>query len=287
MADIANAAILASLVVGMVSIPAASGNIDSQTEISEPLDNISSTDSVPREESTELGSDSFTRTVSTAFSSFRTSIESGQVDGELETTQSGLSLQKDADSIRWVLETPQGRLEVEQTSTGVVETTETPQGTLTKRTENGVRSTSFEGSDREAVEETSEELRDLMEQKKQDYLEKSDRMRTDQYSQGIMLDVAPETPEKVIISNEMDRSVDLQGWEVANNNPDYEELEATLEPGQKLHLYTADQDSEALENATENDQDLYAYGSGITWEDGGDTATLFDSRDNEIEEYSY
>lgn len=287
MADIANAAILASLVVGMVSIPAASGNIDSQTQVSEPLDNISSTESVPKEESTELSAESFTRTVSTAFSNFRTSIESGQVEGQLETTQSGLSLEKDAGTVKWMLETPKGRLEMKQTSTGVIETTETPQGTLTKKTQNGVHSTSFEGSDRESVEETSDELRDLMEQKKQDYLEKSDRMRTEQYGQGISLDVAPETPEKVIIENQMGRSLDLEGWEVANNNPDHEGLNVTLKSGQELHLYSADEDDEALENMTENDEDVYVYGSGITWEDGGDTATLFDSQGNEVEKHSY
>jgi hypothetical protein len=287
MADIANAAILASLVVGMVSIPAASGSIDSQNSIAEPVENISSTESVPTEESTELDTDSFTRTVSTAFSSFRTSIESGEVQGQLETTQSDLRLEKDAGSVTWTLETPQGRLEVEQTSTGVTEITETPQGTLTEETDNGAYSTRFEGSDREAVEETSEELRDMMEEKRQEYLQKSDRMRTEQYRQGINLDVAPETPEKAIIRNEMDQSLDLEGWEVANNNPDRDELNVTLESGQELHLYSAEEDDEELENVTENDEDIYVYGSGLTWEDGGDTATLFDSQGNEVERYSY
>jgi hypothetical protein len=284
MADIANAAILASIVVGMVSIPAASGSIADTGTVPEPVDNISSTEEVPKQESTELGSDSFSKVVETAFSEIRTEINSGKVEGELETPQSRLELDKQPGHVEWVMETPQGTLTVEQGSSRVTERTETPHGTLTKTREGGAVKTSFEGSDRDKVESVSEELRDLMKEKREKYRSETDRMRTDQYSEGTDLDVAPKTPEKAIIENQMNQRLDLEGWKVANNNPDYFELNSTLETGQKLHIYSADREEIEVE---ENDSDRYVYGSGLTWEDGGDTAKLFDSEGNEIESYSY
>jgi hypothetical protein len=284
MADIANAAILASLVVGMVSIPAASGSIEAGNSIPEPLDNISSTQNVPQQESTELNTDSFRKTVQTAFSEIRTEIESGSAEGELETPQSRLTFERKPAGVEWRIETSQGKLTVKQKSGKVIERTETPYGTLEKTRENGAVKTSFEGSNRDEVEKVSEELRDLMEQKKKKYRSKTDEMRLEQYRKGIALDVAPETPEKVVIENNMNQKLDLTGWEVANNNPDYFKLNSTLEEDQKLHIYSADSDE--VDNE-ENGSGKYVYGSGLTWEDGGDTAKLFDSEGNEVEVYSY
>jgi len=269
MADIANAAILASLVVGMVSIPAASGNVEAENTVSEPLDNISSTESTPVQETTELDSDSFSKVIETAFSKIRTEVSSGSVDGELETPQSRLKLRKKPDGVEWKMETPQGTLTAAQESNRVVERTKTPHGTLEKTRENGAVKTSFRGSDRDKVEKISEELRDLMEERKQKYRSKTDEMRLDQYREGVSLDVAQKTPEKAIIENRMNQRLDLTGWKVANNNPDYFELNSNLEEEQKLHVYTSDR-SEI--NVTENDSDKYVYGSGLTWEDGADTA---------------
>ncbi|MFQ3274970.1 MAG: hypothetical protein ACI9LV_000110 [Candidatus Nanohaloarchaea archaeon] len=284
MADIANAAILASIVVGMVSIPAASGSISADNAVPEPVDNISSTQDVPKQESTELGTDSFTRVVETAFSEIRTEVSSGEVEGEYETPQSRLELDKKPGRIEWTMKSPQGTLTVIQESDRVVERTETPHGTLEKIREGGAVRTSFEGSDREKVEKRAQELRDLMEQKKQKYQSKTDRMRLEQYRKNLGLDVAPETPEKAIIENSMDQKINLQGWKLANNNPDYYELNSTLEEGQKLHVYSAEKDEI---NVTENNSDRYVYGSGLTWEDGSDTAKLFDSEGNEIDRRSY
>ncbi|MFT4892250.1 MAG: hypothetical protein ACI8Z7_000017 [Candidatus Nanohaloarchaea archaeon] len=284
MADIANAAILASIVVGMVSIPAASGSISAQDTVPEPVDNISSTQDMPKEESTELTSDAFTRAVETAFSEFRTKVSSGSVEGELETPQSSLKLDRSSGSVEWKMETPRGTLTVEQKPSKVTEKTVTPHGTLEKTRQNGAVKTSFEGTDREKVEKTASELRDLMEKKKQKYQSKSDKMRTRQYSQGVSLDVAPETPEKAVLENQMERSLDLEDWKISNNNPDYFELNQTLKQSQKLHVYSAER-SEI--NVTENESDRYVYGSDLTWEDGSDTAKLFDSGGNEIESYSY
>lgn len=284
MADISNAAILASIVVGMVSIPAASGNIDAETAVPEPVDNISSTDNVPKHESTNLSSNSFTKVVETAFSEIRTQVTSGNIQGELESPQSRLELKKNPDGVTWKIETPQGTLTVKQGSQKVVEKTETPQGTLKKTRVNGAVSTSFEGSNRAEVESVSGELRDLMQQKREEYRSNTDKMRTEQYSDGIHLDVAPETPEKAVLENQVGQSIDLEGWQIANNNPDYYELNQTLGDGQKLHIYSSDRDDI---NVTENEEDIYVYGSGLTWEDGSDTAKLFDSGGEQIESYSY
>lgn len=284
MADIANAAILASLVVGMVSIPAASGSIEAGNSVPEPVDNISSTQNIPQQESTEMNSDSFSKIVETAFSEIRTEVSSGSLEGEVETPQSRLTLERKPDGVTWKMETSEGTLKVKQKSGKVIERTETPYGTLEKTRENGALKTSFEGSNRDKVEKISEELRELMKEKKKEYRSKTDKMRLDQYREQVDLDVAPETPEKAVIKNRMDRKLDLTGWEVANNNPDRFKLNSTLDEDQKLHVYSADRDEV---NNQENSSDKYVYGSGLTWEDGGDTAKLFDSEGNEIETYAY
>lgn len=284
MADIANAAVLASVIVGMVSIPAASGSIDTGSSVPDPVEDISSTQEIPKQESTELGTDSFTRVVETAFSEIRTEVSSGEVDGEYETPRSRLELDRSPGKVEWTMNSPQGKLTVIQESDRVVERTETPHGTLEKVRKDGAVRTSFEGSNREKVEERAQELRDLMEQKKQKYQSKTDRMRIEQYRKNLDLDVAPETPEKAVIENSMDERIDLQGWRLANNNPDYYELNQTLGEGRELHVYTAEKDEIEVE---EKDSHRYVYGSDLTWEDGGDTAKLFDSEGNEVESHSY
>lgn len=286
MADLANAAVLASLVVGMVSIPAASGTIKAQSSVQDPVTNISTTEDLPVKESTSLEADSFQKTVETAFSSFTTTVESGEVNGEMETPGAHLTVEKGSGTVRWVLETPQGRLEVEQSSSKVVHTTETPQGTLTETRENGNLKTEFEGSDREEVEETASELRELMEERKEQYLQKTSDMRTEQYSESLKLSVEPETPEKVKVTNTAGR-LKMQNWRVTNDNPDSFSFNATLEKGQTLHIYSEKKDSEELDGVEENDEDVYIYDSGLTWADGGDAATLFDSEGNEVENFSY
>lgn len=287
MADLANAAAIASILVGMISVPAASGSIGANQTSLDPVENISSTEEVPTDTSTSLGPNSFTKVVETAFSRFSTTIESGQAQGRLQTPQSELRMEKDSGSVTWVLETSKGSIRKERNSTSLVETVRTPRGTLRTVRRNGRISTSFEGSDRSSVEETASELQKLMREKRNKFGQKSEKIDPEENKVSPSLDVKEESPEKVVITNEGTEAVDLGGWRIRNNNPQYFDLESRLKPGQSLHVYSADRNDSALEGISEDGDDLYRYGSDVTWENSGDNATLLDSEGNEVESHSY
>ncbi|MFB6208895.1 MAG: lamin tail domain-containing protein [Candidatus Nanohaloarchaea archaeon] len=289
MTNLANAAIAASLLVSMVSIPAASQSIGSSNSIQPALDNISSSKEIPREESTSIDSDSFIRKTESAFSSFRTKVTSGEVSGRLENPHTSLRVESEPGETRWILESPEGRLEVSDTADSTTRKVTTPYGTLVRKSKDGGISRSFEGSNREKVEKIMEDLLKKLEQRQQKYRKKAKKSRLKYYRDGFSLEVVSggnDNPEKVVITNSMSRKVDLSGWKVTNDNPDSFELNTSIGAGESLHLYTEEESSEEVENVTEGDG-IYVYGSGLSWDDTGDTATLYDSSGGRIARKSY
>ncbi len=285
MADLGSSALLASMVVGMLTIPAASQTVETTEAVSGDMPNISaSTEQLPQQRSTSTTSDSFTRTVSTAFQNFSTEITSSRAQTALESSDMSYEVVQESDGKKWILETSDGRLVIKQTPSKEVEKVETPYGTL-KTVKSGGQTQSFEGSDRERVEEIRSELKELMKDKRKEVREMSNDLKKQRYRRALSLEVNEETPEHVVIENSMSQPVSLDGWELSNNNPDfYDEFDTEIPAESELHVYTGEQEDL---NVTEQEEVNYVYDSGLTWEDGGDTATLW--KDNQkvvVESYS-
>lgn len=278
MATIAEAMAMASIVVGLVSIPAASQGINSSANVSDTLTNISASEELPESESTQVTANRFIHTASNAYQEFTEEISSGSTNVSLETPESRLSVQKKPSATVYTLTSPSGELRIEKSPSGVKETVETPSGTLVRETVNGAVHESFSGTNRQQVEQTARELRELMEEKRS-RVEEFNRENQEQFEPRIKIEVQPEEDEYVELTNSDSREVDLKGWtlEDAADNA-YTFPAVTLSPGETLRLYTGD--------GEDTGSTLY-WGTSNVWNNKGDTATLYDSSGEEIAEESY
>jgi hypothetical protein len=173
---------------------------------------------------------------------------------------------------------------LERTPTGVVETVETPAGTLETVRDKGAVEERFTGSNRSQVEESASTLRDLMQQKKQEMMEKKDEVAPQDSlgSSAVSLEITANQStaggfgdndlEHVVIANTGESDISLDGYTLRNDNPDsYSFEEVTLEVGESIQVYSNDPESVSEEAVT---------GTGLTWANGGDTAQLL--KDEEV-----
>ncbi len=280
------AAMAASLVVGLVSIPAASQSIEVSQNLSADLPEISSSESIPKEVVSNTTTESFERKVETAFDSFSTSIESDSVRIALENPSSRLTVDRSPSSTRWELTTSQGTLELTESASRTVERTETPSGTLVRTERQGQVSERFSGSGRATVEQKADDLRELLEQQK----EEIDRRRSDMVRQRLPeveiraneTTASDENGEYVVIVNKGRTEFGLENWVIRNSDPDtYQFGSISISPGEKLYVYNSDADGIDAEH------DNAVYDTGVDWDTTGDTASLRNSAGVKIEEVSY
>lgn len=272
MTDIGSSIMVASMIVGMLTVPAASKTINSSNGLSTDLPNISSSNSIPEKVSTNSSSDSFTRKVETAFQEFETTVSSESAETSVESADSRLEIKKSPEGTSWTLESSQGQLKIRRSASKTVEKVETPFGSLKTVRANGGVSEKFEGADRQKVEESAEDLRQLMEDKKNAIEQQRTRTQKEQYSQNIDIKEINETKDYVVIENRMSRTVDLEGWKLTDEVGSYDFNSATIPSEGKLYVYTDSEDELDLE---EKDGASYVYDSGIAWNQGTDTATLW------------
>jgi len=261
------------MIVGMLTVPAASKTIDSSNSISTNMPDISSSDTVPEEVSTNTSSDSFTRKVETAFQEFETTISSGSAETSVESADSRLEIERSPEQTVWSLESSKGQLRIIQTSTRTVEEVQTPHGSLkTTRINGGIQET-FEGSSREKVENTAEELRDLMDQKKNQIEQKQTQNQISQYNQNIEIRTINKSQDFVVLKNSMSRQISLEGWKISDEVKSHEFDEISIPAEGNLVVYSGSE-NEVGEQEKEDTKEV--YDTNIAWnqESSGDTATL-------------
>jgi hypothetical protein len=285
MTSVGEAALAASVIVGMISIPAVSQTSVNQNSAAQTLPNISQTESQPRQVTRQTSSNGFYAAIDTAMQDFSTFVSADSSNATLENSVSELSVSRSSDSVEWVLETPEGRLEIRQNYRKTVETAETPYGTLKKVKKNGAARTSFQGSDRQKVEKIREKLRDQMQQKKQEIDQKRQELKQTalpkvevMLNESLASGYGNNTEEHVVIINQGSEKVSLDGWKLQNKDPEtYSFKDTEIEAGQKLKVYSSEADElPDIENAV--------YNSELTWHNSGDTATLKNDKGIEVAE---
>lgn len=274
MTDIGSSIVVASMIVGMLTIPAASKTINSSSGVSADLPNISSSNSIPKQVSTNSSPDSFTRRVETAFQEFTTEVSSESVKTSVESAGSRLKIQKKPSGTSWTLESSPGKLVITKSPSKTVEKVETPYGSLKKVREDGGTRESFEGSDRQKVEEIAQKLREEMKDRKQDIQNQRKASETNQYSRSIEIDEINRTEDYLVITNDMSMAVDLEGWELTDDSDTgvYKFKDAEIPANGELYVYrkeSSEHDVEEKEGAN------YVYDSGLNWNRYHDTATLW------------
>lgn len=277
MTSISQAAVAASVLVGLVSIPAASSSVNMQGAFNEDLPSTSDTQQVPREVERATTEDGFFTEVETAFNRFSSHTTPDRANASLENPRADLKVSRTPSKTSWKLKTATGTLTIEKTSSTVREVTETSEGTLKKIERNGAVKTSFEGKDRTSVEQTYMGLRDMLE-KKRNRLEKKTQEVVEKTRPDVEVTVNETTaddPEYALIRNMETEPVNLKGWKLTDEVTSYEFGDLTLEAGESLR-------------AMSNDEWQGFEGTGIAWNNNGpETATLKDKNGREVDSSSY
>jgi len=287
METITSSALTAVLLVGLMVLPVASENLSKQEEPSSferPENNIKSS-TVTR------GPESFVKEVSTALDDFKVNISGDGSEASLEDGVSRIKTSKEPGKTVRTLKTSEGLYkEVERYDREVTKVS-TPRGELKVKIEDGRKTTSFEGVNRSEVERVKASLKQKF-QKKLDELNKRDNYTRELDSQenikgedeetySIGLEVQPDTSEGegeyVEIENNANNSVDMSGWRIEDDSQTSFTFEnATLEAEDSIKLYTD-------YNETEHNWDR---GLAV-WAESGDTAYLYNRKDNLVEKQSY
>jgi len=282
MPDIGTSAIMASVIVGMLAIPAASKDISGKESILDSPANFSDSGD-PKNVEIRRGPEGVTKKVETAFNKFTAGYSSQNASATLENSKSELSVDRSPEKTVWNLVTSQGSLKIEQSSDKLEKTVETVDGTLKVTKKNGRTSSSFQGANKTAVLSKKKQLEKLMENKLEKARGKLNATsKTTPKEVSIGLKVNEVSPEHVIIENQASQELDLEGWKLQNNNPaNYTFDKKVLEQDEELKVYSKDQEDL---NVSEPDA---VYGTGLSWENNGDTATLRDTENKKVESKSY
>ncbi|MFB6245619.1 MAG: lamin tail domain-containing protein [Candidatus Nanohaloarchaea archaeon] len=286
MTSISQAAVAASVIVGLVSVPAVSQTTDStRSAVESGVPNVSS-GRMPSEVSFRSTEDGFHGSLQTAVTDFSSYISPGSANASLESSSARVEVERTPESTVWTMNTPSGDLRLESSATSEIEVVETPYGTLRTRISGGDVSRTFEGENRSRVKEISRSLRSRLEEKREVMKQKAGRFgkRPGASSGSVDLVANASTAsgygnnslEHVLIVNE-GSSINIDGWEISNNNPSgYEFGSNVLEPGERLKVYTQEVDEQEA-----------VTGTGLTWENGGDKATLKNAENETVAVASY
>jgi len=288
MASMTQAAVAASVLVGLMAVPAASQTVDFQESSLEDISDISASEELPEEVSRTTSADSFRASISTAFSDFTTAVVPGSANATLEDSTSSLEVSRSPSRTEWKLTTPEGTITKIESSRAEIEKVSTPQGNLRSKTRNGAETVEFSGSNRDRVEKKAHELRQMLEDRRTRLERKKERIR--QQSLPDIEVIANESSasgfgdndqEHVVIRNNEFEEINLQGWKIQDDSGSHEFGSVIIGPREKFHVYSGDSDD------VENPERPAVLGTSIAWNDGGDTATLLNVEGVEISEKSY
>jgi len=285
MTDIGSSVLVASILMGMISVPVASQTVDNSQMVSEELPQIQEEENIQEQVTTNTSSDSFTKKVSTAFQEIKTEITPERSETRITDPESDLSIERTPEGTTWSLETPKADLKISETSSKTVQKVETPYGKLEIQEVKGETSEEFDGSDRGKVEAEMIELQNLMDEKKQELEKNAQKTRKEHYSVNLDLEISPEgDSEHVVLRNRGQESINLHGWTLTDRgNYEYGLENLEIEENTEMYFYTNEEDE--VETVDEDAENI--YGTGIRWNQESDAAKLEGEEGEELVSESY
>lgn len=260
MADLGTSMAVASVVVGMLAIPAASQNLDAGDGMLSTPPNVSSSQN-PKEVTVNRTTEGITKSIQTALSRFTATVSSDGANARLEGPATSLDVQRSPGKTTWNLKSSEGALEIEKTSKGIRKVAETAEGTLEIVKADGRTSKSFEGTDKKKVKSSMQSLEKKLEEKLKEARNKvNSTSKTENPVTGIEteleISVSPETPEYVKITN-TGSETELDNWKLQNNNPDTHEFEALeLNSSDSVRVYSAEESESTIQARRFTTQDF-------------------------------
>lgn len=283
MTSISQAAVAASVLVGLVSVPAVSQTAPPKNSMETAIPNVS-TEDAGREVVKSVSPDGFEAEISTAFEKFTTRANPERANATLQTPTSDLRMEKTSKGAEWKLATARGALTVKRSHDSVTEITETPEGTLKVVREDGATTRKFRGSDRSAVEEARERLHNRLEEKKQQMDDRREELEPEKkvsirINSSLADGYGNNTEEHALIINEGKKAYNLDGWTVKDDDGNYQIEDEVVEPDEKLRVYSSSE-----EDVSFNGKAVYG---AMAWTNGGTQAILLDSDGEKVDESSF
>nr|EGQ40217.1 MAG: intermediate filament tail domain protein [Candidatus Nanosalinarum sp. J07AB56] len=274
--------VLAGVVaLGLLAIPAASTTIQQNSNIpsAEPPDTDKDTTQRPTGvESVNRSPTSVVRRTAEVGLEFVSRSGPGAESSVIERPGERLRKEVSPGAKVWNLTTPSAELLVRREPSRVVETLDAASGSMRMVREDGTTSTTYKG-DRQSLESTHDEIRQRMSELQSDIEVRRARTR---YSFNLSVRENPVNgSEHVVLENTGDQAADLSGWRIedaAETSYTFEEL--SLDPGESARIYTEPEDEVDY-------SDRAVFDTGIAWNDGGDTASLYTESGGELTSVSY
>lgn len=234
--------ILAAIAITLVSIPAASQNV----EISDGEDK--------------------TGVIDSKFSDkFEAEFKPGKVINRVLDKEAKLEVNRSFNKNVKELQTATGYVRIVETNNSIDKTVQTPYGRFEFGVENGENYSRFEGSAEEKAEEVKQELMSKLEERSKEASEKHEiivqemlpdvRVSVEDNSSGNA------EAEHLNLTNEGDSSVDLSGWSIITEGSGYQDdynLTSELDAGEKRMYYS--EGSTDFENSVEIGTTIYQGG---------------------------
>lgn len=231
--------LMALIVVVLVSVPAASQNV----EISGEDEGV----------------------INSMFSDyFEADFKSGKEVLVLEDSDAKLRINETFKKDVRMLQTPTGYFKIVKTNNSIEKVINTPYGKFKFGVNQSGDYNHFKGSDKQKAEELRSDLEDLMSEKESEISEKRDIV-VERILPDIKVTVEEETKiEHFNLTNNGDNEVDLTGWTVITegSGTDWYNLTGNIDSGETVTFYSGTKDTVFSDNQIEVDTTIYSNSNG-------------------------
>lgn len=167
------------------------------------------------------------------------------------------------------LETPSATLETKLNNRTSIYVVSSPYGTLKKGIVNGRKISEFTGANRTKLESTMNDMR----QRVIDYRSMARQRMLPDVEIRITRSKTSDPDERVQIDNDGSGSLRLNGWTLKNSDGDTYEFKDLEIPAAGTAMVYTEPESEL--NVTEEEDNVYLYGTGTDWDTYSENAVLF------------
>jgi hypothetical protein len=259
MPEIRESVILATLGVILISIPAASQNVEIRDD------------------------EDFSGVIDSEFSDqFEVDFNPGKLIMKAVDSEASFHMNRSYTKNVYELQTAEGYIKKVETNSSIIRTVQTPYGRFKSGVKNGDNFTEFEGGDREKARKVKDSLDRKFEERLSEAKEKK---------QVVMSRILPDVELEVETDNDIEHfnltnngedAVDLEGWQVMSeeDNRYFHTLEEELKPGETVVYHSKEKDEVGdYENAV--------YDTGLTIYSNDARVVLYNPEERVVDAVEY
>ena len=231
--------LMAFVVVVLVSVPAASQNVEISGKEEGVIDSLFS-------------------------DRFEADFKSGKEFLDLKDSEARLEVNRSFDKNVKLLQTATGYFKVVKTNSSIDKVVNTPYGRFEFGVDQGESYSRFEGDKKSEAEDIRSDLEELMDEKEKEVNEKRDIV-VEELLPDVDLEVEDDTDiEHFNLTNNGENAVDMSGWSVITKGSgrDSYNLTRTIESGETITYYSGSDDINLSGNQVDVDTTVYSNTNG-------------------------